>query len=270
MTWNGHYKNWGVFPDGNDTYRKVMLHYTMGCASTGCSGWDYTTHILLRHRTGMYDSTQVFSSPSFTIGGYTIDSLAYSLSPTYIVIFDSLSVDTIYNDTLIVVDFNDPNDPLATDTSYVFGANYYNYQYDSTGAVIDSNWVADNTIYTKAPTTYNVFEIIEEYELEDPSHHMAPTCKHGSNGYNPNWNHVFSYDITDFAYLLKDSVEIDAFYSGWSSGFGVTTDFEFIEGVPARNVLKVSNILKQVRLHIPILLHQILKPTRCRLKPLLR
>ena len=52
------------------------------------------------------------------------------------------------------------------------------------------------------------------------------------------------YDITDFAYLLKDSVEIDAFYSGWSSGFSVTTDLEFIEGVPSRNVLKVSNIYK--------------------------
>lgn len=246
MTWNGHYKNWGVFPDGNDTYRKVMLHYTMGCASTGCSGWDYTTHILLRHRTGMYDSTQVLA-PSFTVGGYTVDSLTYSLNPTYIVIFDSLSVDTIYNDTLIVVDFNDPNDPfLATDTSYVFGANYYNYQYDSMGAVIDSNWVAaDNTIYTSFTTTYNVFEVIEEYELGRAitpygTYMQAP----GSNGYNPSWNHVFSYDITDFAYLLKDSVEIDAFYSGWSSGFSVTTDFEFIEGVPARNVLKVSNIYK--------------------------
>ena len=111
----------------------------------------------------MYDSTQVLA-PSFTVGGYTVDSLTYSLSPTYIVIFDSLSVDTIYNDTLIVVDFNDPNDPfLATDTSYVFGANYYNYQYDSMGAVIDSNWVAaDNTIYTSFTTTNNVFEDIEE------------------------------------------------------------------------------------------------------------
>ena len=46
MTWNGHYKNWGVFPDGNDTYRKVMLHYTMGCASTGCSGWDYNAYFI--------------------------------------------------------------------------------------------------------------------------------------------------------------------------------------------------------------------------------
>ena len=33
----------------------------------------------------------------------------------------------------------------------------------------------------------------------------------GSNGYDPSWSHVYSYDITDFAHLLKDSVEIDVF-----------------------------------------------------------
>ena len=43
---------------------------------------------------------------------------------------------------------------------------------------------------------------------------------------------------------MKDSVEIDVFYRGWSSGFSATTDFEFIEGVPPRNVLKVSNLYK--------------------------
>ena len=77
-----------------------------------------------------------------------------------------------------------------------------------------------------------IFEIIEEYELGRAitpygTYMQAP----GSNGYNPTGTMYF-HDITDFAYLLKDSVEIDAFYSGWSSGFSVTTDFEFIEGVP--------------------------------------
>ena len=67
---------------------------------------------------------------------------------------------------------------------------------------------------------------------------------YGTNGYTEDWQHVFSYDITDFAHLLVDSVEIDAFYSGWSSGFSATTDFEFIEGIPARNVLAVNNVYK--------------------------
>ena len=43
---------------------------------------------------------------------------------------------------------------------------------------------------------------------------------------------------------MKDSVEIDAFYSGWSSGFSVTLDFEFIEGTPPRTPLMLSNVYK--------------------------
>ena len=50
------HKKWAVFPDGSEKLLKIMLHYTMGCASSGCSGWDYLTHILLSHPTGTYDS----------------------------------------------------------------------------------------------------------------------------------------------------------------------------------------------------------------------
>ena len=56
MTWYGNYDVWGAFPDGSATYGKVEMHYTMGCASTGCSPWDYTTQIFLLHNTGEIDS----------------------------------------------------------------------------------------------------------------------------------------------------------------------------------------------------------------------
>ncbi len=41
MTWYGHYKDWGEFPSGDESYRKVLMHFTMGCASTGCSGCNH-------------------------------------------------------------------------------------------------------------------------------------------------------------------------------------------------------------------------------------
>lgn len=48
MTWYGNYDQVGVFPnDAQKTYRKIWMHYTMGCASGGCSDWDYTTQIQL-------------------------------------------------------------------------------------------------------------------------------------------------------------------------------------------------------------------------------
>tara|TARA_B100000927_G_scaffold274544_1_gene253845 strand:- start:1283 stop:3502 length:2220 start_codon:yes stop_codon:yes gene_type:complete len=247
MTWYGHYKQWGVFPDGTEEYRKIMLHYTMGCASTGCSGWDYTTHITLRHRTGEYDST-LTTTPNFTVDGSVLDSLYYSYSPTFYIQLDSLgSTDTIFNEPISIIYFNDPSNPLsATDSSIGYVSNYFYYNYDSLGLIIDSTWVQnDSVIYLTNYYIYNTFEIIEEYELGRAitpygTYMQAP----GSNGYDPNWKHVFSYDITDFAHLLVDSVEIDAFYSGWSSGFSVTTDFEFISGVPPRKVLNLSNLYK--------------------------
>ena len=64
----------------------------------------------------------------------------------------------------------------------------------------------------------------------------------GSNGFSPNWVQRYTYYVTDFAPLLKDSVLIRAFYGGWSTGFNVTLNFEFIEGTPPRNVLDIQNL----------------------------
>ena len=64
----------------------------------------------------------------------------------------------------------------------------------------------------------------------------------GTEGFSPDWVQRFTYDITDFAPLLKDSVLIRAFYGGWSTGFNVTLNFEFIEGIPPRNVINIQNL----------------------------
>ena len=251
MTWYGHYKKWGEFPNEDKEFRKVLLHYTMGCASTGCSGWDYTTHINLRHRTGVFDSTLVLA-PSFTLDGATLDSINVSTVPTYTIVFDSINgLDTIYNDTLVLIEFNDLSDPwAATDTSIVFDANFFLYYFDSEGAIIDSNWVGgDLSIQLSTTDTYNVYEVIDEYELGRAitpyGTYMNPANGgYGTNGYDLNWEHTFVFDITDYQHLLVDSVEIDAFYSGWTSGFSATLDFEFIEGTPPREVIRLRNVYK--------------------------
>ena len=137
MTWNGNYDSWGELPDASKDYRKVYLHYTMGCATGGCSDWDYTSQIFVRHRTGELD------------------------------------------------------------------------------------------------TSFN--EIIEDFEL------ARVITPYGSGLVN-NWEFTTVFDVTDFIQILRDSVEIRCHYSGWSSGFSATLDFEFIEGTPARDVVKVENI----------------------------
>lgn len=57
MTWFRNYDRKGVFPTGNTSYRKVVMTYTLGCASGGCSDWDYTTKISFRRPTGQYTYT---------------------------------------------------------------------------------------------------------------------------------------------------------------------------------------------------------------------
>lgn len=155
MVWYGAYDTLVAFPDGNTTYHKILMYYTMGCATGGCSDWDYTTKIEARINTGMIDS-------------------------------NISSIDTI----------------------------------SLTPLVIDTNW--------------NVFEVFDPFEL---GRVITPY----GNALSNDWTHTFVFDVTDYAPILKDSIIMRAFYSGWSSGFSATVKFAMIEGTPARNVVKLEN-----------------------------
>lgn len=163
MVWYENYDRPVAFPNSNVTYSKILMHYTMGCASTGCSDWDYTTKIELRNPLGYMDSTIA-------------------------------SIDTVSTSPLVI------------------------------------------------DTTWNVFEAKESFELARVITPYGGYMRVGSNGYTPDWQHVHTFDVTDYAPLLKGNKEIRAFYGGWSSGFSVTIDFEFIEGTPPREVLEVHNL----------------------------
>lgn len=163
MVWYENYDRPVVFPNTTTTYSKILMHYTMGCASTGCSDWDYTTKIELLKPTGVMDSTVA-------------------------------SVDTVSSSPLVV------------------------------------------------DTTWNVFEVKEAFELARVITPYGGYMRTSQQGYNPSWKHVHTFDVTDYAPLLVGTNEMRAFYGGWSSGFSVTIDFEFIEGTPPREVLAVKNL----------------------------
>ena len=145
LDWNGNYDAWGEFPDGNTSYRKILMHYDMRCSSSGCSGWDYTTKIIILKESGE----------------------------------------------------------------------------DEEGNIV---FVNDQTL-ANVVTPYGTY-----------------MQGNGTEGFSPNWVQRYTYDVTDFAHLLVDSVKLRAFYGGWSTGFNVTLNFEFIEGTPPRNVLNVQNL----------------------------
>ncbi len=171
LTWWGAYNDWGDFPDGTTEYRKILMNYTMGCPSAGCSNWDYTTRITLRLPTGEIDT-----------------SIA--------------RIDTI------------SQNPVVLDT-------VYNYR-----------------VVTEP---YELGRVITPYGTY--MNYTSPS--YGTGGYDQNWQHTYTFDITDFAHLLVgDSLQIEAFFSGYDGalGFTCTLDFAFIEGTPPREVLGHENL----------------------------
>jgi len=237
MTWYGNYDEWGVLPDATNDYRKVYLHYTMGCATGGCSDWDYTSQIIVRHRTGYIDSS-LQQSPAFTVNGAVLDSVQFS-DTAYVHSWNTTTnaLDSSLSTLLEIIEFNDATNPTnPTDTLYAFEAGFWNMEFDTLGNIIDSFYVtASNTIWINYHNWYQVFDVIKNYEL-------ARVITPYGSGLANNWEFTTTFDITDFVQILRDSVEIRAHYSGWSSGFSATLDFEFIEGSPPRDVVKVESI----------------------------
>lgn len=49
--WASNKKDSVTFPNGDDSYRKILMHYVLGCPTGGCSEWDYKTAIELQDAT---------------------------------------------------------------------------------------------------------------------------------------------------------------------------------------------------------------------------
>ena len=115
---------------------------------------------------------------------------------------------------------------------------------------MDSSISSLDTISTNpliVDTVWNVFEVIDPFELGRfitpyGSYMNFRNNAYGTAGFDSSWSHTFVYDVTDYVSLLQDSVTIRTQYNGWSSGFGATIRFEFIEGTPQRNVIGIKNI----------------------------
>jgi hypothetical protein len=236
--WYGQFDNWASFPDTSHHYRKITLKYKLGCPAGGCSDWDYTTQIFVLRHTGTYDSTASFL-PYFTLNGNNPDSAFFSTTPTYTYFYNSAipgTDSTLNPQDSIILHQNVANPSSPTDTLYEWPGNYWNYIYNSSGAITDSIFVStDTTMYNSYYTVYTPFEVIEPIEL---ARYITPY----GGALTSTWNNTWEFDVTDYAPLLHDSVEVRAFYSGWSDGFTITLDFEMIEGIPPRTPIRERNL----------------------------
>ncbi|MFZ9760837.1 MAG: peptide-N-glycosidase F-related protein [Candidatus Kapaibacteriota bacterium] len=229
-TWYGSQNRWGVFPSKEKRHERIFMNFTLTCPKGGCGEWDYTMRVYARTRTGRIDSNLV-DAPLFTKAGAVSDSLRISLKPTFKTKFNASTkkTDTVSNPPFQIYFYRNDLQPFTvTDSMPAYEATYWNYSYSSTGGKIDSTFiVGDTTLLKGSRKAYKPFEVVNETEI---GRFITPYGK----WHNENWNYTWTYDVTDYAHILKDSTEIKVFYDGWSQGSLFDLDFTFIEGIPAR------------------------------------
>lgn len=235
----GNFDKKALFP-ANLSSQRIWMKYIVGCIDGGQCEWDYTNTLYLRQHTGTNDST-LKQAPSFKVNGQVKDSLHYSLDTTWVSIFNSSTrqTDSTPSTTLTLIRFLDTGKPLVpTDTLKVWPVLYYRYTFDTSGKKTDSSMVPSQHVIRLVNTPYySVFEKVNNFELGGI---ITPYAKAGTLPRPFNYSYVF--DVTDYASMLKDSVEIRINYSGYSFGFSATVIFEMIEGTPAREVVKIENV----------------------------
>ncbi len=226
------------FPDTSKKHQRIWMKLTLGCTSNGQCEWDYTLKAAVRERTGLKDST-LKQAPSFKVNGNTPDSLKYSTDTTWVNSFNSTTktTDSVPSTKLTIIRFMNTATPtVPTDTIIGWTANYYRYQFDSTGAKTDSVFITSNQIIKKVLTPYyDVFDVINNYEI---ARLITPYAKF----FNKAFQYEYLYDVSDYASLMHDSTDFRLIYEGYTFGFTSTVDFYFIEGEPAREAYKVTNV----------------------------
>ncbi len=86
--WGAPYTGTFTFPDGSETYEKVLMYQSLKCSPLTaadqypCGEWDYLTYFVVTNRDGLYDSTFKVQ-PNYTINGSTPNLLQYTTQPTY-------------------------------------------------------------------------------------------------------------------------------------------------------------------------------------------
>ncbi len=224
----GQQDRWAVFPDSGKRYEKVLMRYTLTCPSPSCGQWDYTNKAIILQHTGIIDST-LKEAPDFTVGGSTVDSIRYSLDTLRTYSFDTKTktTDSVAKSPITIYFYQSKANPFQkTDSITAWQAGYWNHLYDSTGKAIDSFYVkGDTELFLDTVQAYYHYEVINNIEI---GRYITPY----GQGFPTNWTYTWTYDVTDYAFLLHDSVQIRSLYEGYSQGSLYTLSFDLIEGTP--------------------------------------
>ena len=147
---------------------------------------------------------------------------------------DSLvMIDTIAKGLDMIILYEDPGNPTQSTDTIDRWPHYYNgYSFDPAGHAIDSSLVDPDSILYRIDMPYYVpFEVIDQYEL---GRFITPY----GNGLSLGDGWTWVYDVSDFRYLLHDTVHLKA------GNLQELLDLKFImiEGTPTREVLELKRL----------------------------
>ena len=125
----------------------------------------------------------------------------------------------------------DGNYAILTSIEYYYPEGN-SYVYDSDGIPVDTTfWSSDFQLVNNEFSYYETFEIVDRYEL---GRYITP---YGINlDLEEGWTWI--YDVTDFALLLTDSVDLNC--GNWQELLDLK--FAFIHGTPPRDLNRIERI----------------------------
>lgn len=232
MNWYGAFREQTFFPTKSESYRKVVLNYTLGCPDKGCSEWDYTTQVFINHKDGTLDSTTRTRSSLF-IQNQPIDSFAGIKSVLYDTIITSNGLQARARVPQTIYVYGNEQDPFLLTDSLTLWDPFYQILNEQDSVIETRQLQPDTLLIAETWTYYETRPRIIKYEI---SRLITPYA----NGFTKDWKRTFFADVTDYLPLLQDSVEIELFYSGYQDGFTGDLRFDFIKGNAVKNAQKIE------------------------------
>ena len=116
------------------------------------------------------------------------------------------------------------NTAMPLDTTFAWGGGY-TYTFDTNGQAIDSSYVAGTWYWNDTLDYYGVpFDVVENWEIGRYITPYGINLDLGPQGFR------WTFDVTDYQWLLHDSVELSA----GNQQELIDLEFEMIEGTPPR------------------------------------
>jgi len=159
---------------------------------------------------------------------FSLSSFASPGDTTIIVTSPVLNADNSTNyDTLIVL-------PTTKTYRKIFLVYTLNSHLCTAGSTYCHQWDYIGNVVLKSPhgDTVELDRIITPFATAGWSRFPNP----------PAWSEDYVFDVTDFAYLLQDSITINSALGVGSPGYGIQTKFIFIEGTPDRNTIDIKRL----------------------------